>query len=61
MGKTLGLVALKLGNRVVVRVQANTRVKVLLELLDKACKGGKIQDAEGSDVYAQHSFVWRRV
>ena len=43
MAKTLGPVALKLGDEVLVKVRTNTTVKDLLELLDKACKGGRMQ------------------
>ena len=55
MAKTLGPVALKLGDEVLVKVRSNTTVKDLLEQLDKACKGGRIQDADGFDVTAHYS------
>ena len=45
MAKTLGPVALKLGDEVLVKVWNNTTVQDLLEQLDKACKGGRIQDS----------------
>ena len=54
MAKTLGPVSLKLEDEVLVRVRSNTTVVDLLEQLDKACKGGRIQDAEGFDVTAHH-------
>lgn len=52
MAKTVGAVALKIGDEVLVKVQTDTTVKDLLEQLDKACKGGLIQDADGCDVTA---------
>ena len=55
MSKTLGPVALKLGDEVLVKVRTNTTIKDLLEQLDKACKGGRIQDADGFDVTAHYS------
>ena len=55
MARTLGPVALKLGDEVLVKVQNNTTIEDLLEQLDKACKGGRIQDAEGFDVTAHYS------
>lgn len=55
MAVTLGPVALKLGDEVLFRVRNNTTIKDLLEQLDKACKGGRIQDAEGFDVTAHYS------
>ena len=55
MAKTLGPVALKLGDEVLVKVRSNTTVNDLLEQLDKACKGGRIQDADGFDVTAHYS------
>ena len=55
MAKTLGPVSLKLEDEVLVRVRSNTTVVDLLEQLDKACKGGRIQDAEGFDVTAHYS------
>ena len=55
MSKTLGPVALKLGDEVVFKVRADTTIKDLLEQLDKACKGGRIQDADGFDVTAHYS------
>ncbi len=55
MAKTLGPVALKLGDEVLVKVRNNTTVKDLLEQLDRACKGGRIQDVEGFDVTAHYS------
>ncbi len=33
----------------------NTTIQDLLEQLDKACKGGRIQDVEGFDVTAHYS------
>ena len=54
MAKTLGPVTLKLGDEVLVKVRTNTTVKDLLEQLDKACKGGRIQDADGFDVTAHN-------
>ena len=50
MSKTLGPVALKLGDEVLVKVRTNTTLKDLLELLNKDCKDGWIQDADGFDV-----------
>ena len=47
--------ALKLGDEVLVKVRTNTTVKDLLKQLDKACKGGRIQDAAGFDVIAHYS------
>ncbi|KAL3139748.1 hypothetical protein ABBQ38_004052 [Trebouxia sp. C0009 RCD-2024] len=55
MARTLGPVALKLGDEVLVKVRNNTTIEDLLEQLDKACKGGRIQDAEGFDVAAHYS------
>ena len=55
MSKTLGPVALKLGDEVLVKVRTDTTIKDLLEQLDKACKGGRIQDADGFDVTAHYS------
>ena len=55
MAKTLGSVSLKLEDEVLVRGRSNTTVVDLLEQLDKACKGGRIQDAEGFDVTAHYS------
>ena len=55
MAKTLGPVSLKLEDEVLVRVRSNTTIVDLLEQLDKACKGGRIQDAEGFDVTAHYS------
>ena len=55
MAKTLGPVSLKLEDEVRVRVRINTTIVDLLEQLDKACKGGRIQDAEGYDVTAHYS------
>ena len=58
MSKTLGPVALKLGDEVLVKVRTNTTIKDLLEQLDKACKGGRIQripGADGFDVTAHYS------
>ena len=55
MAKTLGPVALKLGDEVLVKVRTNTTIKDLIEQLDKACKGGRIQDADGFDVTAHCS------
>ena len=55
MAKTLGSVSLKLEDEVLVRVRSNTTIVDLLEQLDKACKGGRIQDAEGFDVTAHYS------
>ncbi|DBA96036.1 TPA: hypothetical protein ACH3X1_001537 [Trebouxia sp. C0004] len=55
MSKTLGPVALKLGDEVLVKLRTNTTVQDLLEQLDKACKGGRIQDADGFDVTAHFS------
>lgn len=55
MAKTLGPVALKLGDEVLVRLRSNTPITDLLEQLDKACKGGRIQDAEAFDVTAHSS------
>ena len=43
MAKTLGPVALKLGDEVLVKVRTNTALEALLEQLEKACKGGRIQ------------------
>ena len=55
MSKTLGPVALKLGDEVQVKVRTHTTIKDLLEQLDKACKSGRIQDADGFDVTAHYS------
>ena len=55
MSKTLGPVALKLGNEVLVKIRTDTTIKDLLEQLDKACNGGRIQDADGFDVTAHYS------
>ena len=55
MAQTLGPVALKLGDEVLLKVRTNTKVKDLLEQLDKACKGVRIQDADGFDVTAHYS------
>ena len=55
MSKTLGPVALKLGDEVLVKVRTDTAIKDLLEQLDKACKDGRIQDADGFDVTAHYS------
>ncbi|DBB05593.1 TPA: hypothetical protein ACH3X1_012537 [Trebouxia sp. C0004] len=55
MSKTLGPVALKLGDEVLVKIRTDTAIKDLLEQLDKACKGGRIQDADGFDVTAHYS------
>ena len=55
MSKTLGPVALKLGNEVLVKIWTDTTIKDLLEQLDKACNGGRIQDADGFDVTAHYS------
>ena len=55
MAKTLGPVALKLGDQVLVKVRNNTTIKHLLEQLDRACKGGRMQDVEGFDVTAHYS------
>ena len=55
MARTLGPVALKLGDEVLVKVRNNTTSEDLLEQLDKACKGGRIQDAKGFDVTAYYS------
>ena len=55
MAKTLGPVALKLGDEVLVKVRTNTTVEDLLEQLGMACKGGRIQDADGFDVTAHYS------
>ena len=55
MSKTLRPVALKLGDEVLVKIRTNTAIKEILEQLDKACKGGRIQDADGFDVTAHYS------
>ncbi len=55
MSKTLGPVVLKLGDEVLVKNRTDTAIKDLLEQLDKACKGGRIQDADGFDVTAHYS------
>ena len=55
MAKTLGPVALKLGDQVVVKVRTNTTITDLLNHLDRVCKGGRIQDADGYDVTAHGS------
>lgn len=55
MARTLGPVALKLGDEVLIKVRNNTTIEDLLVQLDKACKGGRIQDAEGFDVTAPYS------
>ena len=47
--------ALKLGVEALIKLQTNTAVKDLLEQLDKACKGGQSQDADGFDVTAHYS------
>ena len=46
MARTLGPVALKLEDEVLVKVRKNTTIEDLLEQLDKACKGGRIQDVK---------------
>ena len=56
MAKALGVVALLLGDEVVVKVQRNTTLSDLYEQLDKACKGGRIQDVDGYDVTAHYSL-----
>ena len=55
MSKTLGPVALKLGDEVLVKARTNTTINDFLEQLDKACKGGRIHDADGFDVTAHYS------
>ncbi|KAL3160871.1 hypothetical protein ABBQ38_009265 [Trebouxia sp. C0009 RCD-2024] len=55
MPRTLGPVALKLGDEVLVKVRANTPITDLLEQLDKAYKGARFQDVEGFDVTAHYS------
>ena len=50
MAKTLGPVALKLRDEVLIRVQEQTPVSELLEQLAKAYQGGRIQDREGYEV-----------
>ena len=52
MATTLGDVALVLGGKTLLRVRGNTTVADLLDQLDKACKGGRIIDADGYDVVA---------
>ena len=37
-----------------VKVRNNTTIEDLLEQLDKACKGSRIQDVEGFDVTAHY-------
>ena len=54
-GQNIGTCALKLGDEVLVKARANTTITDLLEQLDKACKGGRIQDVEGFDVTAHYS------
>lgn len=44
-GKNFGTCGFKLGDEVLVKVWNNTTVQDLLEQLDKACKGGRIQDS----------------
>lgn len=55
MARTLGPVALKLRDEVIVRVQEQTPIPDLLEQLAKAYQGGRIQDQEGFDVTADYS------
>ncbi|KAL3160867.1 hypothetical protein ABBQ38_009264 [Trebouxia sp. C0009 RCD-2024] len=55
MPRTLGPVALKLGDQELVKVRANTPITDLLEQLDKAYKGARFQDVEGFDVTAHYS------
>ena len=55
MSKTLGPVALKLGDEVLVKIRTRTTIKDLLEQLDKACKGGGIQDLDAFDVTAHYA------
>lgn len=50
MPRTSGIVALKLGGDVIVRLQRETPIEDLLQQLERACAGGRIQDAEGFDV-----------
>ena len=47
--------SLKLDDEVLITVRSNRTIVDLLEQLDKACKGGGIQDAEGFDVTAHYS------
>ena len=54
MAETLGPVALKLGDEVLMRFREHTSVTALLEQLDKAYKGGRIQDLQGFDVTAHY-------
>ena len=55
MSKKLGPAALKLGDEVLFKVRTNTTIKDLLEQLDEACKGGRIQNLDGFDVIAHYS------
>ena len=50
MARTLGMVSLVLGGRVLVKVRGNTLVTDLLDQLDKVCKGGTFKDADGFNV-----------
>ena len=56
MAKTLGTVALKLGDEVLVKVRKNTTIQDLLQQLDKAYEDGRIQDEEGFDVTRHYSL-----
>lgn len=55
MAKSLGPVAVKLGDEVPVKVRNNTTIKGLLQQLHRACKGGRMQDAKGFYVTAYYS------
>jgi len=57
MAKTLGPVALKLGDEVLVKVRKNTTIQDLLQQLDKAYEDGRIQDEEGFDVTRHYSLA----
>ena len=51
----LGPVALKLGDELLTKIRTDTTIMDLLEQLDKACRGGQIQDADGFDVTFHYS------
>ena len=51
-GQNIGTLALKLGDEGLVNIWTNTTVQDLLEQLNKACKGGGVQNVDGFDVTA---------
>ena len=54
MATTLGPVALKVGDEVLIKVRSNTTIQDMLEQLNRACKDGRIQAGEGFDVTTHH-------